>query len=298
MDELGYRPNMVARSLRRSKTETYGLISDAVSITRFASGILRGALRESFERDHVLLIAETDGDPERERRAVESLLDRGVDGIIFAAQKSRKAHTFALPPSLPRVNVNLSHAEHAIAIVPDEFAGGRIAVRELIEAGHRNGIALIGHDLRQPMDDELALTARRRLDGIASEMATGGLEFAAQVFCSDWQTEQGFAATRQVLGQVTPTALLCLNDRIAFGAYQALSEADLAIPEDVSVVSFDDDEISAVLRPGLTTVAIPHERMGALAVEVISGEHDDVEDILVPMQLQLRHSIGAPTDRR
>ncbi len=97
-----------------------------------------------------------------------------------------------------------------------------------------------------------------------------------------------------MLGELTPTAMLCLNDRIAFGTYQALTEAQLAIPGDVSVVSFDDDEISAVLRPGLTTVAIPHEEMGAKAIEVISGTVQTGDDILIPMPLQAQESVGAP----
>jgi len=292
--ELGYRPNMVARTLRTSKSSTYGFVSDAVTITRFASGILRGALRAAHERGYFLLIAETAGDAQQEREAVESLIDRGVDGIVFAAMKSRPSSPHGMPHGVPSVNVNLASTAEAIAILPDERNGGRAAVRALVEAGHRNGIALIGHDFRGSADSGIALTARRRLEGIAAEMADHDLRFVDERSCDDWQPEEGYAATRLVLQQTHPTALLCLNDRLAFGAYQALTEAHLAIPDDVSVVSFDDDEIAASLRPGLTTVAIPHEQMGVLAIELLGAPGSMERDLLVPMPLHERESIAPP----
>jgi LacI family transcriptional regulator len=296
--DLGYRPNLVARTLRTSKSHTYGFVSDAVTITRFASGILRGALEAAHERGYFLLIAETAGDEAREKEAVQSLLDRGVDGIVFAAMKSRYSGTHDMRRRVPSVNVNLASTEEAISILPDEFAGGRIAVRVLTEAGHRDGIALVGHDFRSEVDTGIALTARRRLDGIAAEMAAHGIAFVDQEACDDWQPEQGYAAARRMLRGGNVTALLCLNDRMAFGAYQAIAEERLGVPDDVSVISFDDDEVAASLRPGLTTVAIPHERMGALAIEVLGSPGMLRSDILVPMPIHERLSVGAPASGR
>lgn len=292
--ELGYRPNMVARTLRTSKSSTYGFVSDAVTITRFASGILRGALAAAHEQGYFLLIAETAGDEERETEAVQSLIDRGVDGIVFAAMKSRYSGAHQMRRPVPTVNVNLTSADGATSILPDEFEGGRTAVRALVEAGHRGGIALIGHDLRSPMSEGVALTAQRRLDGIAAAMAESGLTFVDQRQCDDWQTEQGYTAARELLRSGQVTALLCLNDRLAFGAYQALADARLRIPDDVSVISFDDDEVAATLRPGLTTVAIPHERMGALAIETLASPESIDHDVLVPMPIHVRASVTAP----
>lgn len=94
------------------------------------------------------------------------------------------------------------------------------------------------------------------------------------------------------------TALLCLNDRLAFGAYQAVTEAGLRIPEDVSVISFDDDELATALRPGLTTVAIPHERMGALAIEALTSPAEPAVEVLVPMPIHVRASVAAPPAAR
>jgi LacI family transcriptional regulator len=90
-----------------------------------------------------------------------------------------------------------------------------------------------------------------------------------------------------------PSAVICMNDRLAFGAYQALAEAGLCVPADVSVVSFDDDPIAAWLRPGLSTAALPHEQMGRRAVELLLDGHS-TEPSLVPMPLRRRKSIAAP----
>lgn len=291
VEELGYRPNMVARSLRTSRTGTLGFVSDNVTITRYATGILRGALSAAKARGTFLLIAETGGDEREEREAVASLLDRGVDGFVFAAQKSRYSHLSTLTRGVPSVSVNLSDPDHGASILPDELEGGRTAVRALAEAGHTR-IALIGYDFRGPADAGVALTARRRLEGVADELAARGLELVAQAACSDWQPDEGYRAAREVL-DAAPTALLCLNDRLAFGAYQAVAERGLLIPRDVSVVSFDDDELAGAVRPGITTVAIPHEAMGAEAIRLLL-DGPGAEAVLLPMHLHERDSIAPP----
>lgn len=293
VEELGYRPNMVARSLRMAKSGTFGFISDSVTITRHATGMLRGALRAADESDHFLLIAETGGDPARERRAVESLLDRGVDGIVFAAMKSRHLADYPLPRGVPHVNVNLSHSDGAVAVLPDEFTAGRDSVRLLAEAGHRDGIVVVGHDLAPGNDPTLAVTARRRLDGIAHEMDARGMRPLGEFRCDDWEPEFGYEAAKRALGLHGLSAMLCLNDRIAVGAYQAVAESGRSIPADVSVMSFDDDEIAAALRPGLTTIAMPHETMGATAIQVLTAAVPPSGDVFIPMSIKVRGSIGS-----
>jgi LacI family transcriptional regulator len=297
VDELGYRPNMVARSLRMARSATFGFISDSVTTTRHATGILLGALRAADDVDHLLLIAETGGDAERERRAVESLLDRGVDGIVFAAMKSRHPITSSLPGDVPHVNVNLARSGSAVSVLPDEFVAGRAAVSALVDAGHADGIVLIGHDLAPGDDPALAITARRRLDGIAFEMERRGLRFAAELPCDDWQLADGRDAAEEALDTPGLTALLCLNDRIAFGAYQTIGARGWRVADDISVVSFDDDEFAPILRPALTTIALPHERMGATAVELLTADTPPDDDVLIPMTMRIRDSIGPPRSR-
>jgi LacI family transcriptional regulator len=292
---LGYRPNVAARGLRTDKTLTIGFISDLVATTRFASGLIKGALEAAEAAGHVVLVLETGGDPEREAEAIAAVLDRQVDGIIFATMRARELFVPELPSGMSVVMLNATNAQHPVSVLPDETAGGREAVRLLIAQGHRDGIALIGQNDDVERDLFRSATVARRVAGIRSEMALNDREFIAEESIWLWEPEEGYLATKRLLANHPDVrALLCMNDRLAFGAYQALTEAGLRVPDDVSVVSFDNDELAAYLRPGLTTVALPHEHMGRRAVELLlSGEGSG--ETLIPMPAIQRSSIGPPS---
>ncbi|MHA7274178.1 LacI family DNA-binding transcriptional regulator [Arthrobacter sp. TMT4-20] len=290
--ELGYRPNVAARSLRVDKTQTIGFISDTVASTRFASGLIKGALAAAEQAEHVILLAETGGDPTRETEAIAALLDRQVDGIVFATMRSREVVAPVLPDNTRLVLLNATSDSHSTSVLPDEERGGRAAVSLLADAGHREGIVLLGHNQEIERDAFRSTTVARRLAGIRAEMQDRGLTFEREESIWEWAPQQGFTAVEALLAEpVLPRALLCLNDPLAFGAYQALTERGLRVPDDVSIVSFDNDEIASYLRPGLTTIALPHEGMGARAVELLldgtapHGEH------LVEMPVIVRASI-------
>lgn len=296
--QLGYRPNAAARALRTDKSRTVAFVSDYVATTRFASGLIRGALEAAAAADHVLLVFETGGDPAREVQAVEAALDRQVDGIIFAAMRSRELFVPEIPASTRVVMLNASSKLHRTSVLPDEFEGGRAAVNALHRAGVREGIALIGHN---PVVEEglfRSETVARRLAGIRSEMERHGLSFVAEESCWNWEPEEGHDLVSRLLKREPGiTGLLCLNDRLAFGAYQAAGEAGLAIPDDVAVVSFDNDELASYLRPGLTTVALPHEEMGRDAVQLLLSSTAARTEHLVAMPLVVRGSTRTPAAR-
>ena len=293
--ELGYRPNVAARGLRTDRTLTIGFISDVVATTRFASGLIKGALEAAEEAGHVVLVVETGGEPARELQAIEAVVDRQVDGIIFATMRARELFVPDLPASTRVVMLNATNAKYPTSILPAEEEGGRAAVRLLVEAGHRDGIALIGQNDEVEKDLFRSATVARRIFGIRDEMARHGLQFVSEDSCWDWEPRYGFDLTSALLDRDTPVkALLCMNDRLAFGAYQALSERGLRVPDDVSVVSFDNDEVASYLRPGLTTVALPHEQMGRDAVRLLLNDDEPVEH-LVPMTVVQRGSIGQPS---
>ena len=293
-EELGYRPNVAARGLRTDKTLTIGFISDVVATTRFASGLIKGALEAAEAAGHVVLVLETGGDPAREAEAIGAVLDRQVDGIIFATMRARELFVPEIPATTAVVMLNATNARHRTSVLPDEFAGGGQAVQLLLDAGHREGIALLGQNDEVERDVFRSATVSRRVAGIRSAMADAGLSFVAEESIWLWEPEEGYEATKALLErQLGIRALLCMNDRIAFGAYQALTEAGLSVPRDVSVVSFDNDELAAYLRPGLTTVGLPHEAMGRLAVELLLAGGDEGQR-LVPMPTVTRMSIAAP----
>ena len=292
-EALGYRPNVAARGLRTDKTLTIGFISDVVATTRFASGLIRGALEAAEAAGHVVLVLETGGDPAREAEAIAAVLDRQVDGIIFATMRARELFVPDIPAGTAVVMLNASNSRYPTSVLPHELEGGAQAVRLLVEQGHRDGIVLLGQNDEVEKVAFRSATVARRVAGIRSEMARHQLEFVAEESIWDWEPEEGYKATLALLDRGLPVrALLCMNDRIAFGAYQALTERGLSVPDDVSVVSFDNDEIAAYLRPGLTTIALPHEEMGRRAVELLLGDGDP-EQLLVPMPVVERGSVAA-----
>jgi LacI family transcriptional regulator len=293
-EELGYRPNVAARSLRTRKTATLAFVSDIVATTRFAGDLIRGALDAAREHNHVLLIAETQGDAAFERHAIDAMLDRQVDGVIYATMATRR---LTLPRTLlegPVVLLNATSVDSLPCVVPDDERAGRAAATALLDAGHRDRIAIIGRNRVKENDPEVSLAASARLRGIRAAIAEVGAGVCREAFCRDWLPQYGYAAMRDLLrGPDRPTAVICMNDRLAFGAYQALAEAGLGVPQDVSVVSFDDDPIAAWLRPGLTTVALPHETMGRRAVELVLDGRATGPTV-VPMSLRRRKSIAPP----
>lgn len=294
-EELGYRPNPAARSLRTNKTHTIAFISDIVATAPYAGNMIRGALDAAREHDHILLIAETRGDEDVERLAVDAVLDRQVDGIIYAAMAARR---LVLPRKVLNRNtvlLNASSDDGLTCVLPDDEQAGYAVATVLLEHGHRDRIALIGRNRRKEREPEVSVAAAARVRGIHRGLARHGGRLSGEVSCADWQPEHGYQAMRSLLGEPRrPLAVICLNDRLAFGVYQALADAGLSVPGDVSVVSFDDDTIASWLRPGLTTAALPHVEMGRLATELLLTGDRKGQTVTVPMPVRHRSSVGPP----
>lgn len=289
--QLGYRPNVAARALRTDKSRSIALISDYVATTRFATGLIRGALAGAEAAKHVMLVLETGGEPARELQAIEAALDRQVDGIIFAAMRSREVFVPDAVINVPVVMLNSTSPRFPISVLPDEYEGGRAAVRLLAEAGLTDNLVMLGHNAEEEKDLFRSGTLIRRFAGITDEMAARGMRFKQALSCWDWEPHNGYELTRSLIRQNPPRALLCLNDRLAFGAYQALAEAGLSVPDDVAIVSFDNDEVASYLRPGLSTIGLPHEAMGQKAVELVLGTRQTPRTSLVAMPVILRGSL-------
>ncbi|QFY07747.1 substrate-binding domain-containing protein [Nonomuraea phyllanthi] len=303
-DELEYRPNIVSVGLRTGTSRTIGFVSDTVATSRLAGDMIKGALEAARDRGFMLFIGETEGDVELERLLLQTMHDRQVDGLILASMFTRAIKVPKAITAAPAVLLNALPKQPTPlpAVLPDEVEAGRRAARVLLEAGHRDGIHLIGAGpgLRDVPPESVA--AVERLVGIREALGEAGVKVAGARTCPDWQPEYGFAATRDLLHTIRPRALICFNDRIAMGAYQALDDAGLKVPGDVSVVSFDDHPIASWIRPTLTTVALPHYELGRTAVDVlfaeIGREHADAERVgevhRVPMPLRSRESIAPP----
>lgn len=290
-EQLGYRPNVAARSLRTDRTQSVAFISDVVATTRYATGLIRGALQAAEAQRHVMLVLETGGEPARESEAIHAALDRQVDGIIFASMRAREVFVPDVRLNVPVVMLNSTSARFATSVLPDEERGGQDAVRLLVEAGYRTGIGLVGQSDAAEAGLFRSETVSRRVRGIRAEMKRRRLHFASEESCWNWEPDEGYKLTRRMLKRdPSIRALLCMNDRLAFGAYQAASELGLQVPRDIAMVSFDNDEVAAYLRPGLTTIALPHEDMGRMALDLLLGASKPREH-LVPMPILMRGSL-------
>ena len=135
--------------------------------------------------------------------------------------------------------------------------------------------------------------AQERARGITDKLKAAGLRLGGTAACQ-WWPEPAYVATRELLtGRRRPTALICFNDRVAMGVYEAATEVGLSIPDDISVISFDDSKLASWLRPQLTSVALPHFDMGYLAARLVI-EGDAAQVHRVPMPLHTRASIAPP----
>lgn len=285
--KLNYRPNPAARGLRLGKTRTVGFISDEVTITRYASAMIRGLLEEAEKRDHTVLISESGRRADRIASALDLMLDRQADGIVFGLMGAKQIDVPVLP-ELPVVIANATSSPGHPCVLPDEYRAGYDAAKHLLDRGHRR-IGFIGRS-EALLDPALSATIGSRYAGLDAAMAEAGVSFAHQVDGRYWEPDFGYAGAREILEQADVTAIVSANDRVALGVYQAAQERGLRIPDDLSVISFDDEYLASYLRPKLTTMQIPYLEIGRTALQLLL-DGDAPDRTLVPMPLQERASV-------
>jgi LacI family transcriptional regulator, galactose operon repressor len=271
--ELDYRPNRISRGLRTNVTHTIGLVSDTIATEPFAGEVIRGAVTAALANDRMLFVVETEGDVHAEDQLIRDMLDRQVDGFVYATMFTREIHIPDRLTGQPLVLLNCAAGDVRVpAVIPDEVNAGRDAAQVLLDAGHREGIYIVG----EPAPHLFA--GRERVAGIDAALMAAGVRRAGILDCEWWPAPAHAAVQEFLHSGRRPRAFICLNDRIALGAYEALTEAGIRLPDDLSVVSFDDSFLAGWLRPALTSIALPHADMGKLAVELLingdgAGEH-------------------------
>jgi len=291
--ELDYRPNLMARSLRTKVTRTIALVSDTLASDPYAGRAIHGALAAAVSHGHLLFIGETEGEPVIEEKLISDFLDRQVDAFVYASMFTRYVRVPKLLRGRPVVLLNcLTRAARPAyhSIVPDEVAAGWSAAKVVVEAGHREGIHLVGNPAHH------VFAGRERLAGIREGFGSAGIRLAGTIDCEWWPDSAYEAVSAALAAGPPPKVLICLNDRVALGAYQALREAGLGIPDDVSVLSFDDSDLAAWLRPQLTSISLPHYELGRQAVETLLDQAGRARPEVrrVPMPVRYRASVGKP----
>ncbi len=286
-DELGYRPNPAAQSLRLGKTRTIGFISDQVTLTRYASGMIKGVLESAREHGHTVLMNEM-GNRDL-AGAVQELTDRRVDGLIIGLMAAREIDVPAVPHGVPVVLVNgVSSADHP-SVLPSERAAGAQVAGHLVERGHHR-IGVIGEVRDIAADPRRSATIAERFAGLDEVLSTADVD-VVRLAVPQWRPEIGYEYTHRLLdAHPGVTAIIAGNDNVAFGVYQAMAERGLRVADDVSVISFDDEELASYQRPGLTTAHLPYEEMARRGVEMLVGERDLAHE-RIPMPLIVRDSV-------
>lgn len=294
-EQLNYRPDPSARALRVGTAPTIGFVSDDVTLTRYASAMIRGLLDVAEENEHTVLIAETGHHPERLSGVLDAMQDRRVSGLVFGSMAARQVDLPALPSDLPVVMLNATTAADYPVVLPDERTAGAAIAQLLVDAGHRR-IGLIGRRRAEVLVPAESVTIADRFAGLDGVMQANGLDWAWEGESDFWTPDAGFRLTSEALASGAAfTALVCLNDNVAFGAYQALQETGRRVPDDVSIASFDDDEISTYLRPKLTTARLPYEEMGRTAMGMALAGTREPGRRLQPMPVMLRDSVRTLT---
>jgi LacI family transcriptional regulator len=241
------------------------LISDEIATTPYAGRMILGAQEAASKAGWLLMLVNTGSDPEFEAAEIQALRQRQVDGFLYATMYHREVVVPEAIADVPTVLLDARSNDASVpSVVPDEVGGGHTATEELIRHGHTR-IGFLNN-----VDDIPA--TRGRLAGYRAALDAAGLPFDQRLVVEGRSdTEGGLQAARELLSATNrPTALFCFNDRMAMGAYHAAAELGLRIPDDLSVVGFDNQELIAEgLRPVLTTVALPHYEMGAWAVETL-----------------------------
>jgi LacI family transcriptional regulator len=259
---LGYQPVRRGGAAGSAAAASIGFICDEISTDPWTAIGLDGVREKAWERGLTVMVMATRGDADMESAALAQLTAQPLVGLIYATINTRLVEAPAA--ALPTVLLNCHVANGALpSVVPGETAGGHAATDVLIRAGHSR----IGY-----VNGEASMEAsRHRLRGYRQALATADLPFDPDLLREgNWQPLSGYEAARELMNLTRPpTAIFCANDLMAVGAYEALHELGLKIPDDVAVMGYDDREIAQHLHPPLTTVLLPHFEMGSIAAEIL-----------------------------
>ena len=290
--ELGYVVNRAAQKLSGGKSHIVGLIATDLE-NQFTSALIAGASEAAWEAGYETLIY---AHVEREKRpsgSVMQLLRQISDGVIAVLPLEFGYLGELASISIPIITVD-HRGEHAEfpSVATDSYEGARTAIRHLIDLGHRRIAYISG--------DERLASARDRRQAYTETMAQHGLGFDPSLMVAgDFSQNRGFMATTELLALADPpTAIFAANDLSAFGAIAAIREAGLRVPDDISVVGFDDISAASQFFPALTTVRQPLHQIGRSAVNtllaLIAGLEPASPQVTLPTELIVRASTAAP----
>jgi LacI family transcriptional regulator len=295
MTALDYHPDAVARSLKTGKTNVIGVVVPDIT-NAFYPEVVRGVEEAAQSTGYSVLLCDSNEDPRTEEKHLSNLFSRRVDGVLLACCADSTAYDTMVRRRFPMVFVDrLPLAASEGTVSTDNVQAGYTAAKHLLDLGHNRIAMVVGN---------LGLSPHReRLEGFRKAMQEAHIPIRDEyLICGEVQTENGLVAGRQLLSLGTPpTAIMANNNKLFLGVVQALDEQKILVPNQLSVVGFDDYLWNKYFNPSLTAVAQPTYELGKRAFELLlkimnrrQGEDLKEKNIRLSAELRVRHSTAGP----
>ena len=289
-ERCGYTPNLIAKNLRKNHTQTIGLLVPSLSNPYFAE-IASVIISEAQKCGYTTLVSDTKEDEELQNSSITTLISRPVDGIIIVPCGNDPAYLEQTNSQcVPVILVDRYYENSPLPyVVTNNFQGGYLATSLLIKNGHRNIACIQGPPGATPN--------KKRIEGYLLVLKENGLEDRATIVGNEFSVQNGYLETKLLLNnEKRPTAIFALSNTIGLGAIKAIREARLKIPDDISLVSYDNNMYLDYLEPSITRIGQMVDEMGKMAVKLlhksISGHKEIRSQIELSPEMILRESVA------
>ncbi|MGC9401137.1 substrate-binding domain-containing protein [Vibrio genomosp. F10] len=280
--ELNYAPSALARSLKMNRTKTIGMLV-TTSTNPFFGEVVKGVERSCYQQGYNLILCNTEGDSDRMKASINTLLQKRVDGVILMCStlEGQRVDVFERYPDIPVVVMDWGPMLFSSDKIQDNsLRGGYMATKYLIDAGHKNIGCITG-----PLN---RYQAQMRYEGYKRALNEAGLDINPRwIVEADFECEGGYSAFNTMNNKgPLPSALFVSNDMMAMGVINAANEHNIKIPQDISIIGYDDIHIARFMTPSLTTVHQPKYRLGKAAVDTLLTKLEKNSNDTVVVQLE------------
>ncbi|EGR4130196.1 LacI family DNA-binding transcriptional regulator [Vibrio cholerae] len=280
--QLNYAPSALARSLKMNRTKTIGMLV-TTSTNPFFGEVVKGVERSCYHQGYNLILCNTEGDNQRMKASINTLLQKRVDGLLLMCStlEGERLDVFDRYPNIPIVVMDWGPILFASDKIQDNsLQGGYMAAKHLIECGHKEIGCITGPLIRHQ--------AQMRYEGYKRALAEAGIAINPDwIVESDFECEGGYQAFEKLYQRgKLPSALFVSNDMMAMGVIQAASKRGLRVPDDLSLIGYDDVHIAKFMTPALTTIHQPKYRLGKAAVDTLLYRLENPDTTAQVVQLE------------
>ncbi|EGQ7943736.1 LacI family DNA-binding transcriptional regulator [Vibrio cholerae] len=280
--QLNYAPSALARSLKMNRTKTIGMLV-TTSTNPFFGEVVKGVERSCYHQGYNLILCNTEGDNQRMKASINTLLQKRVDGLLLMCStlEGERLDVFDRYPDIPIVVMDWGPILFASDKIQDNsLQGGYMAAKHLIESGHKEIGCITGPLIRHQ--------AQMRYEGYKRALAEAGIAINPDwIVESDFECEGGYQAFEKLYERgKLPSALFVSNDMMAMGVIQAASQRGLRVPDDLSLIGYDDVHIAKFMTPALTTIHQPKYRLGKAAVDTLLYRLENPDTTAQVVQLE------------